>query len=181
MAASRKVLVALRPGAPHVEPATSTTAHPKPTSPEMTLTEVAHALWSDWTPVGLGLDPTVGAGESHAMLWVFTHPEHGWAAMFLDNAATRWTANRVDAVQFATDYSASGTTLTIVCLRLLAMGDAIPDWSTQAVALLTTRPELQEELAAQRVEFMLAMHGTGTNLVAAAKGHGYGVPFTSTS
>lgn len=147
------------------------------THPAPTLSAAAAGLWPGWAPVDLGLDPATGAGEEGAMVWVYRHASRGWAVMFLNEAQTRWSANPRNAIKFATDFSASGTTLTTVCTRLLAMGAAIPDWSTQAVALLVTRPALQDELAAQRVQFLLAMTGLGDNLPAAAKGHGYGIPF----
>lgn len=143
------------------------------------LAQVAHDLWHGWTPVDLGLDPRIGVGGDGAMLWTYHRPDRGWALMFLPEAHTRWAANPGEAIRFATDYSASGSTLTTVCTRLLSMGDAIPDWSTQAVALLLTRPALQHDLAAQRVEFFLALRGLTANLAAAAKGHGYGIPFAA--
>lgn len=75
-------------------------------------------MWRDWTPL---LDEPAADGSR---LWVFTHPEHGWAVTYLPHAERAWKHNQQKAVLMADQFSASGTTVLTVLERLHGRGQS---------------------------------------------------------
>lgn len=117
------------------------------------LSDQIHRMWRGWDPV---LDDL---GADGSRLWVFTHPEHGWAATYLPHAERAWVHNQQKAVLMANQFSASSTAVLGLLERLHGSGQS-PARQAAAQRLLACPTVMAgQDVAALRVLLALRVAG----------------------